>query len=271
MTPTGAMEVGSGSARLFLYSSNDPSVEIGGVDYKIYTENFPPPAAEVVASGLLKVTPVLSSGTFSLQAGTKKIIVEMVGGGGGSVTPPDFDPNTQKIFLGSGGGAGGYAKFMVDVSALSGTLNLVVGAPGAQGSAGGQSRVEIVGSSTMILATTGGGNAGFSWTGTTLPAVIMGGGGGSVYLNSAIVTPLVRCSGGRGGVGSFLTELDGYGGRGGSNPMGCGASEVTEGLMGDDNYGPGGGASGVARRSGNGTPIEGGVGGSGLIIISEYA
>ena len=274
MTPTGAMEVGSGSARLFLYSSNDPSVEIGGVDYKIYTENFPPPAAEVGAGGaggLLKVTPVLSSGMFSLQEGTKKIIVEMVGGGGGSVTPPDFDPNTQKIFLGSGGGAGGYAKFMVDVSALSGTLNLVVGAPGAQGSAGGQSRVEIVGSSTMILATTGGGNAGFSWTGTTLPAVIMGGGGGSVYLNSAIVTPLVRCSGGRGGVGSFLTELDGYGGRGGSNPMGCGASEVTEGLMGDDNYGPGGGASGVARRSGNGTPIEGGVGGSGLIIISEYA
>ena len=271
MTPTGAMEVGSGSARLSLYSSNDPSVEIGGTNYKLYSEHFPPPAAEVVASGLLKVTSVLSSGTFSLQAGTKKIIVEMVGGGGGSVNPPDPAATTQKIFLGSGGGAGGYAKFMVDVSASIGTLNLVVGASGAQGSGGGQSRVEIVGSSTMMLATAGGGNAGLSWTGTTLPAIVMGGGGGSVYLNSSRVTPLVRCSGERGGVGSFSTELLGYGGRGGSNPMGCGASEATEGIQGSDGYGPGGGASGVARRAQNGTPISGGVGGSGLIIISEYA
>lgn len=274
MTPTGAVEVGSGSARLFLYSSNDPSVEIGGVDYKIYTEHFPPPAAEVGAGGaggLLKVTPVMSSRTFSLQAGTKKILVEMVGGGGGSVNPPDFDPNTPKIFLGSGGGAGGYAKFMVNVSALSGTLNLVVGASGAQGSAGGESRVEIVGSSTTVLAKTGGGKAGLSWTGTTPPAVIMGGSGGFAYLNSAIVTPLVSCTGEKGGVGSFLTELLGYGGRGGSNPMGCGVGEVTEGVQGVNVQGPGGGASGVARQAQNGTSLSGSVGGFGLIIISEYA
>ena len=274
MTPTGAMEVGSGSARLFLYSSNDPSVEIGGVDYKIYTENFPPPAptsAAGGAGGLLKVTPVMSSRTFSLQAGTKKILVEMVGGGGGSVNPPDFDPNTPKIFLGSGGGAGGYAKFMVNVSALSGTLNLVVGASGAQGSAGGESRVEIVGSSTTVLAKTGGGKAGLSWTGTTPPAVIMGGSGGFAYLNSAIVTPLVSCTGEKGGVGSFLTELLGYGGRGGSNPMGCGVGEVTEGVQGVNVQGPGGGASGVARQAQNGTSLSGSVGGFGLIIISEYA
>lgn len=274
MTPTGAVEVGSGSARLFLYSSNDPSVEIGGVDYKIYTEHFPPPAAEVGAGGaggLLKVTPVMSSRTFSLQAGTKKILVEMVGGGGGSVNPPAYNATTPTIFLGSGGGAGGYAKFMVDVSDLNRTLNLVVGAPGAQGSAGGESRVEIVGSSITILARVGGGSAGLSWTGTTVPAVIMGGSGGMAIMDSSIVTPLVYCFGGRGGVGSFLTELLGYGGNGGSNPMGCGASGTTEGISGTSGYGPGGGASGVARRAQNSNPLSGGVGGSGLIIISEYA
>ena len=271
MTPTGAVEVGSGSASLSLYSSNDPYVGIGGTNYKLYSEHFPPPAAEVVASGLLKVTSVLSSGTFPLQAGSKKIIVEMVGGGGGSVTPPAPDPNTQPIFLGSGGGAGGYAKFMVDVSALNGTLNLVVGASGAQGSAGGESRVEIVGSSTTILAKAGGGKAGLSWTVKTVPAMVKGGGGGSVYLNPSRVTPLVRCSGEKGGVGSFLTESLGYGGRGGSNPIGGGASEDLEGLSGVNGYGPGGGASGAARRAQNNSDLYGGVGGSGLIIISEYA
>lgn len=276
MTPTGAMEVGSGSARLFLYSSNDPSVEIGGVGYKLYTEHFPPPAAAGGgAGGLLKVTPVMSSRTFSLQAGTKKILVEMVGGGGGSVNPPAYNATTPTIFLGSGGGAGGYAKFMVNVSDLKGTLNLVVGASGAQGGAGGESRVEILaaagGERLAILAAAGGGKAGFSWTGTTVPAVIMGGSGGMAYMDSERVTPLVRCYGERGGVGFFSTELLGYGGRGGSNPMGCGASEATEGIQGSDGYGPGGGASGVARRAQNGTSLSGGVGGSGLIIISEYA
>ena len=79
MTPTGAMEVGSGSARLVLYSSNDPSVEIDGVPYKLYTEHFPPPS---VAAGLLKVTTFTASQTWTKQAGTKKIIVEVIGGGG---------------------------------------------------------------------------------------------------------------------------------------------------------------------------------------------
>ena len=269
MTPTGAVEVGSGSARLFLYSSNDPSVKIDGTDYKLYTEHFPPP--KFVAGTLLRVTPVRSSGTFSLHAETKNIIVEMVGGGGGSVTPPAYNATTPTIFLGSGGGAGGYAKFMVNVSALSRTLNLVVGAPGAQGSTGGQSRVEIVVESTIVLATASGGSAGRSWTGTTVPAMVAGGGGGSVYLNPAIVKPLVSCSGERGGVGFFLTELLGYGGSGGSNPMGGAANGASEGIGGIGGLGPGGGASGVARRGGNGTPIEGGVGESGLIIISEYA
>ncbi len=223
-----------------------------------------------LAGGLLGVKIFTTSGSYIPAANVKKFIVEMVGGGGGSVTPPAPDPNTQPIFLGSGGGAGGYAKFMVDVSALNGTLNLVVGAPGAQGSKGGQSRVEIVGSSTTILATASGGSAGLKWTGTTVPAMVGGGGGGSVYLNSSRVTTLVRCDGEKGGVGSFLTKSLGYGGRGGSNPMGCGASEAIEGISGGKGYGPGGGASGVARRARNGTPISGGVGGSGLIIISEY-
>lgn len=42
ITPTGAMEVGSGDARLFLYSSQDPQVEIGGTDYKLFSEHYIP-------------------------------------------------------------------------------------------------------------------------------------------------------------------------------------------------------------------------------------
>lgn len=61
VTPSGAMEVGSSAARLFLYSSNDPSVEIDGTDYKMFTEHYIP-GVDAIGSVILAQS---SAGTLS--------------------------------------------------------------------------------------------------------------------------------------------------------------------------------------------------------------
>jgi len=56
--------------------------------------------------------------------------IETVGGGGGGGTP------NSSSFSGSGGGGGGYSKIS-NISGLSGTLTIQVGAGGAPGVSGG--------------------------------------------------------------------------------------------------------------------------------------
>lgn len=167
ITPNGAMEVGSGSARLFLYSSEDPYVEIDGTDYKLYTEHFPPPSSGGGGSGVgnvLKVSRVVASGQFTLQPTTKKVLVHLIGAGGGGAPIPSGSLTTNTIA--SGGGAGGYVEIFADLTdslAAGSTLQFTIGAPGINGGQGGQSQMAMKssdGQSTYIYATCNGGGGG---------------------------------------------------------------------------------------------------------------
>jgi hypothetical protein len=261
MTPSGAMEVGSGSARLFLYSSEDPSVEIGGVGYKLYTEHFPPPS---VAAGLLKVTTFTASQTWTKQAGTKKIIVEVIGGGGGGGATVS---SANGPAVGAGGGAGGYAKALIDVSSIS-TIAMTIGAAGASNGAGGTTTL------TGYIQCQGGAagaNTSVSNTTTAYQDVRTPNLATVTFLASppSTVTPISSNTGRQGGAGviNLATARSGVGADSEFGSGGRAAAATSVGNAGAG-YGTGGsGGAGIAAAA-----IQaGGVGGSGAVIIWEYS
>lgn len=273
MTPSGAMEVGSGSARLFLYSSNDPSVEIGGVDYKIYTENFPPPAA-ASSGGLKKITRMGSSGTFTPQAGTKYFVIEAVGGGGGGATIVGGVATGQNI-IGSGGGAGAYIRLIYAPTDATPNLNVTIGSGGPASASGGSTTVATVdtgsGSTTLVSAPGGAGGTAYAVAAGTNFSRQTGGVGGLARV--ATLTALTALNALSGAVGEDGLLINGVpqGGAGGSSPFGRGGIPGAANANGGTYDGPGAGGAGAARTSDNSSGWAGGTGGGGLVIIWEYA
>lgn len=81
---------------------------------------------------LINIQTFYSSGTYTPTSGTKSVIVEMVGGGGGSDAAPAT--GSGQVSIVTGGGAGAYAKgrFLTGFSGAS----VVVGAGGVGGTSG---------------------------------------------------------------------------------------------------------------------------------------
>lgn len=77
---------------------------------------------------LLNVQTFLSSGTYTPTPGAKSVVVEMVGGGGGSDAAPATGAGQVSIV--SGGGAGSYAKGRFSINFTS--ISIVVGAGGQE-------------------------------------------------------------------------------------------------------------------------------------------
>jgi hypothetical protein len=112
-------------------------------------------------SGLASSQIFTSSGTWTRPSGITKVIVEVQGGGGSG----NESDNTAREY--TPGGAGGYAKKLIDVSSIS-TATITVGSGGAginnvvNGNAGGDS-VWSDGTNTV----TGGGGGASSASGSS--------------------------------------------------------------------------------------------------------
>lgn len=184
-------------------------------------------------SGLASVQTFTSSGTWTKPSGITKVIVEVQGAGasGSSVN-----------YAGSGGG-GGYAKKLLDVSSIS-TATITVGSGGAVvssgngGNAGGNS---VWADGTNTVTGNGGSGAG---TGTYGIGTGGTGVGGDVNIQ------------GRDGGTSFHAGFSvlGFGG--------CFQSGGVPNTTSIKGYGGGG--------MGGWSSYNGGIGASGIVIVTEY-
>jgi len=172
-----------------------------------------------------------TSGQFEVTAGQSTVDVVIVAGGGGGGSH-------------IGGGAGGGGFIAQQVSVVSGTYSIVVGAGGAGGTTNGQGNAHGVN--------------GVNTTAFSLTA-IGGGAGGDGYANGL--------SGGSGG-GSGHGNGVGYGGSGTSGQGNAGGGGFQSGPHG---AGAGGGAGGVGETATSGDPVaHGGVGRLDTILGSNY-
>lgn len=191
------------------------------------------------ASGcLLRTTYFTSSGTWTIGAGTNKIVVQGVGGGGGANASGNGN---------GGGGAGGY--FKKTITSPAGSYSVTIGAGGSNtGGNGGTTSFGAVcsaGGGNGATQATGGGYGGAGGTATGGDLNLQGGGGtwGGIF---------------------FTSPNQNAFGSGGSSFFGGGANGVTNassGTAGGTNTG-GGGSGGLSL---------GGAGAAGLVIVEEYS
>lgn len=190
-------------------------------------------------SGLSSVQTFTSSGTWTRPSGVTKVIVEVQGGGSsGSDGNATSARHTQ-------GGAGGYAKKLIDVSSIS-SATITVGAGGAgtttyPSNAGGDS-IWSDGTNTLT-----GGGAGAAGTSNYTGGVGGTASGGDLNIN-----------GGHGGGYAVYAGADsmfGFGGTWGTTSNSTNSFEPT-------GYG-----SGSAGLSGNGTTKDAK---DGIVIVTEY-
>lgn len=213
-------------------------------------------AAPAVLIGMRVYTS--GSGTYTPTAGTKGILVKLVGGGGAG-GGANYSCSGY-YFAGGGGGAGGYCEGVINSVAASYAYS--VGAGGAVsascGAAAGQGGTTTFGTS---LFTANGGTGG-----TTLASAAYGGGGAGGSASGGTLN-LTGASGGPGNANW------GYGGEGGGSFLGSGGAASYE-----YSYTRRTGVSAVAPGSGGGgavnyddsSSVNGGAGASGIIIIYEY-
>lgn len=219
---------------------------------------------------LMSVQKFVTAGSFTYtpSAGTKKIIVEIVGAGGAgagvAATGSGFSA------AGGGGGAGSYVKAIFNVvpSSVSGVIGSAGVATTGAGSNGGASNF-----GTYISVP--GGFAGATRNLNSFPVMGPFGGGGqspTVNLTSGM-TVILSSPGSAGGYGLVAAlGSDALGGSGGNSLMGSGGSGVgtqSTGVSGGG-YGSGGGGACISP-GGTSTSYQGGDGAVGACIIFEYA
>lgn len=216
---------------------------------------------------LIGIRAITSSSTYTPKSGAKFALVRMVGGGGAGGSPSQ---NGNGFTSGAGGGNSGcYAEFLIGLSSVS-TVNCVIGA-------GGLPTAQGVGAS--------GGDTSFGSFVT-----VKGGGGGlllsssqaenRIYGMSALPPVFGTSSGvtmisndcGRTGGDAIILSSGARAGGGGASRLGGGTFAPGNNAHGISSTSYGGGGSGaVATSASFGTNVMGGAGGSGVIIIEEYA
>lgn len=177
-----------------------------------------------------------SNDTWSKPAGLKYIVVELVGGGG-----PGGRNGSSAATSVEGGCAGGYSRKKINASALSATEAVTVGAGGVSSASPTQGGTSSFGSHCQATGGT-----------KDTPGV---GSGGDINLR-----------GGPGGTGGDSTSK---GGEGGDSFFGGGAPRQT-GNNNAGNAGQQGGGGGGATSNNSSSTKEGGTGGEGLLVLTEY-
>ena len=204
------------------------------------------------------------SGTYTVPAGVRALLVEMVGGGGGgqasnSAGAPNGGGSGTSTTFGSSFltcGAGNGGQYGGAGGGTGGTSSIGAGATGLA-LVGGTGTTPGVGNGTSLVPYLTGGAGG------TNP---FGGSGGGSWGTAAGVTGAANTGAGGGGAGSNSTA-----GTGVIAGAGGGAGGYIKALIASPaasySYSVGtGGAGGTAGTNG----FNGGAGGSGLIMITEY-
>lgn len=213
---------------------------------------------------LINVQTFFSTGTYTPTAGTKRVIVEMVGGGGGGAG--SRAAATGNLSIGGAGGAASYLKAMY-TSGFSG-IQVTVGSGGNGGTVSDPFASSGSASSFGSLCSAAGGGAGSpagptnSFPFATVAATVSNGTSGSGII---IGTP-----GSGSGASIAINASTSVGFPGGNSHFGAGGyitSANASGIQGSG-YGSGGGPTVV---SGGNSAVAGGKGTNGIVIIWEYA
>jgi len=196
----------------------------------------PATGSEIIIDGfgggaIASVQTFTSSGTWTKPSGITKVMVEVQGGGGSG----NKSDNTAKQY--ATGGAGGYAKKLIDVSSIS-TATITVGSGGS-------------GITTTVTGNSGGSSIWYDGTNT----VTGGGGGASTATGSSGGT----ASGGDLNINGAGTGTQASGGLTGTVSF-LGACSERFNFMG---YGYGSSAVNAAMSP----SLDGG---DGIVIVTEY-
>lgn len=201
-----------------------------------------------------------ANGTYTPTSGMTFCTIELVGGGGGGGSSSNTAAN--EVSVGGGGGGGGYARKTFSAGTVGVSQVVTIGSGGL--TAGGNGGTTSVGALLSATGGFGGGSGGASTSSTG------NGSPGGIGSNGDIN---VRGGAGICGIGANSGAFSfAAGGSGGSSYLGGGgagaaaASGQGDGSVGG-NYG-GGGAGAICGVSG--TASNGGVGGPGFVIITEY-
>ena len=215
------------------------------------------------AMGALNNVSVLTgSGTFTPAAGTKSLLVEMVGGGGGGGGAKSNGSNNCSALAG-GGGAGGYCKGWIATVAVSYAYSV-----GAGGTAGTNTPTNggTGGTTTFGTFSATGGSGGTDATSNTNAA---NGGAGGIGTGG-----FLNLTGNTGGVGTSYSGNAGAGGAtifGGVGPFVTSVPNNATGNTPAANTGSGGGgAEADYCNTFNTQSAAGGAGAAGTIIVYEY-
>lgn len=205
--------------------------------------------------------------TYTLPVTVNYTLVGGGGGGGGSTGSTG----------GGGGGEGGQVQAGT-TSIGAGTYPVVLGTGGAAGTGGGPA-TGGTGVSTTALSVTalggvgGGSGSGTPGTGGTGNGGANGGNGGNNAgagsvgtdgTSNSISGTAVKYGPGGGGGGGQTNGVQGLGGATGGGNGGNGGVSATAGSSGSANTGGGGGGGGAK----SGSDLNGGAGGSGIVVIS---
>ncbi|WP_433670522.1 glycine-rich domain-containing protein [Klebsiella michiganensis] len=211
---------------------------------------------------LINTQTFYSSGTYTPTAGTKTVIVEMVGGGGGSDAAPAT--GSGQVSIVSGGGAGAYAKgrFSIDLSSIS----VVVGAGGNRGTSGSPTGSTGGTSSFGTLMYAPGGTRGGSAGPANPPFFPQGNVSSSAPSGANIIG-----SPGAPSTPAYANATQSFlGSPGASSVFGGGGWVPSFGNAAVDGQAYGSGASGTSQ--GPSSPaVNGGRGKAGIVIIYEYS
>ena len=239
------------------------------------------PAPAVITTPFVRTLIVNSTSTFQFNVQTTYADIEVLGAGGGG-GGSGGSSGAGLISGGSCGGAGGYARKVIQITdpirAATKTITIGVAGNSGVGSAGGTGGNSSYTDGTNTL-TGNGGTGGQVGTFTSTTSVFGGGSGGTASGGDINVT------GQRGdagvGIGTTTYAVAGacaaWSGKGGNSQYGAGGQGGQAGgntaavqIPGQSGQGYGSGGGGGTCINAVAANVAGGSGGQGLCIITEY-
>ena len=219
-----------------------------------------------------------SSGTYTPTSGTKFFTVYATGGGGGA-GHIQCTGNSRNI-SGGGGGAGGTAVRTYNATEMGANASITIGSGGSgssssggSGGSGGTTTFNPAGTGTTIYGYGGTGALGFQGqSNVTSTGTGQGGDGGSGDVNIKGEDGTLGSIANKHGASGYESQQSGSGGnslfgKGGARKIRFSTSGNAQGSDNGANGQYGGGGSGAVIKSAN----NNNVGGSGVVIIMEYA
>jgi hypothetical protein len=279
---TGGTITENGGYRIHTFTGNGTlNVTIGGsVEVLVVGGGGAGRAASSSGGGGGGAGGVIYSNSYAVSTGS--ILVTVGGGGSGAAALGKGGDGTRSTFVGLTAGGGGGGASSGGSAAGNGASSRGSGGGGSwngDGGSGGSVLANGTGStggynggtcSGSRYAGGGGGGAGGAGANNLTQYGPGGAGGGTGIMNAISGTEKAYAGGGGGGVGGWWYGTgaaggSGVGGRGGYGAGAHGANAMTAGGAGTANTGSGGGG-GPGCDTGDG-PINGGAGGSGIVIV----